>query len=364
MQGGPPIQQALLPYLFCLSLMIIPGAAAQASEDCTLMAGQTINWIVPSKPGGGYDAYSRLLQPYLEKRLAARIVIENHPDAGGIVGAVSIRDARADGRTIGIINASGLLAAGLMGQAIAPRPARDFTIIGRLVSNRMVLLTGRNSGLKTIGDVLRTSSSRSLLIGVRDAGSASFIAIPVMAVLIDLNYDLVSGYVGSPTRALAAIRGEIDLIIQDSGSIGRFVEDGELIPLLQVTQRERPVSSDHANDWLENVPLLEDIAVQRKDHTGLEPKETRQMAAALSSIIGAGRLIVGPAGMPEPLATCLVSALSATLDSSPLREAAKQAGLEIAPAGPDVTRRDLQAGSQALNQFSTLVRSAIAQTRQ
>jgi len=347
-----------------MPLMTIPDAPALAGEDCRLLAGQTVNWIVPSKPGGGYDAYSRLLQPFLEEHLKARIVIENHPDAGGIVGAAIIRDARADGSTIGIINASGLLAAGITGQGAVPKPQSDFTLIGRLVSNRMVLLTGPDSGLSTIGDVLQTSSSRSLLVGVRDAGSASFIAIPVMAALLDLNYELVSGYVGSPARALAAIRGEIDLIVQDSDAIDRFVQDGELIPLLQVTPGERMDSNGHSNDWLENVPALLDIAVSRTDQTGLKPDEARQMAAALASIIGAGRLVVGPAGMPEPITACLVSALSEVLESPALHEAAGRSGLGIAPTGPDIAHQDLRAGAKALDQFSTLVRSAIEHTRQ
>ena len=67
-----------LLFLACITLMTIPDAPALAGEDCKLLAGQTVNWIVPSKPGGGYDAYSRLLQPFLEEHLKARIVIANH----------------------------------------------------------------------------------------------------------------------------------------------------------------------------------------------------------------------------------------------------------------------------------------------
>ena len=351
-------------WLGCCPIVVPPPAVASGDEPCDMLANRTIRWIVPSKPGGGYDAYARLLQPFVEQYLAAQIMIENRPDAGGIVGALAIRDAKADGSTLGIINAPGLLAAAITNGGKAPRPMTDFTILSRLVGNRMVLMTGGNSGFKTIDDVLQASVSRPLLVGVRDVGSLSFIAVPVTAALLDLNYALVSGYVGGTARSLAAIRGEIDLTIQDSGSIRRFVDDGELIPLLQINRRETAPVKTHATDWLGHVPALEDMAVLRADHSRLDPAEARRMAVALSSIIGAGRLVVAPAGLPAPVTTCLVSALSAVLDSAPLRKAAAQAGLGIAPADPQTARQDLRTATQALRQFSDLVRSAIEQTRQ
>ena len=46
--------------------------------------------------------------------------------------------------------------------------------------------------------------SESIMTGVRDAGSASFYAVPVAAELLGFRYELVTGYVGSAARTLAA----------------------------------------------------------------------------------------------------------------------------------------------------------------
>ena len=124
--------------------------AGVAPPDCTPLAGKTIRWFVPSQAGGGYDAYSRLLQPFLERLLAAQVLVENRPDAGGIVAAMAIRDAPADGTTLGIINAAGLIAAHAIEAQIAPDPARDFTLLGQVVRNHMMVFTGRDSGLKDL----------------------------------------------------------------------------------------------------------------------------------------------------------------------------------------------------------------------
>ena len=169
-------------YLICLLLaLVLPAQASFASADCTPLAGHDVRWIVPNKPGGGQDGYSRLIQPYLERRLGVRIVIENRPDAGGIVGALAISGAAPDGRTLGLVNAPGLLTADLLPQSIAPNPATDFTVLGRITSDHLVMLTGRSSGLKNIDDLLTQAQERKIVVGVNDLGSSSFYSVPVTA---------------------------------------------------------------------------------------------------------------------------------------------------------------------------------------
>ena len=59
--------------------------------------------VVPYDPGGGYDEYSRILAPYLEKYTGARVDIVNMPGSGGMRGAVEIFNSPSDGTYIGII---------------------------------------------------------------------------------------------------------------------------------------------------------------------------------------------------------------------------------------------------------------------
>jgi tripartite-type tricarboxylate transporter receptor subunit TctC len=141
--------------------------------ECPGLAGATIRWIVPTRPGGGYHAYSRMLQPFLERELSARILIENRPEAGGIVGARAIRDARPDGRTLGLINASGLLAANAGDAGAAPAPAGDFTVSAL---SAIVVPVQRRDRIADVAGLLRVARSRPHRRGARDAGSSSFYA--------------------------------------------------------------------------------------------------------------------------------------------------------------------------------------------
>lgn len=343
--------RSLLTGLACIVLAV----PAPAWGNCPELGGETIHWVVPNAPGGGYDLYSRLLQPFLEKQLNARIVIENRAEAGGLVAAIKVRDAEADGRTIGIVNASGLMAAAVLPDGTAPDLLRDFSILARIVSNRTLLFGASHSEIETIHDLLRVSRQRPIVVGIRDVGSASFFALPITAELLGFNYATVTGYVGSTSRALAVQRGDVDLIIQNFDSVRRFVETGEIVPLLQISGPES------------GYPMLggeQGLAAREAVKHGEDPELAMQKAAGLSSILAAGRVVVAPADLPGDLQLCMAQALSNALASPELEQAASLAGLSIAPAGVRETLAGLHAGDEQLSRFAPLVRAAMEQTRQ
>lgn len=331
---------------------------AEARGDCPELTGGNIRWIVPSRPGGGYDAYSRLIQPFLEDRLHAHIIIENQADAGGVVGAIVLRDAVPDGRTLGIVNASGLIAANAVEEHLAPDPLVDFTVLAQVVSNHMFMFTGRDSTLHNINDVLQISQSRPIVVGVRDLGSTSFYAVPVVGDLLGMDYVLVGGYVGNPARILAVMRGEVDIVLAHFDSVEGQVQAGELIPLLSLAGSMEGVTG---------MPQLggpDGLARQRAGFTGRTPQAAEQMADELATIVGAGRLVAGPPGMPKPLATCLESTLGVILQSEQFLAAARRARLGIEYANATLAAERLAAGSKSVEQFRDLISAAVAQARE
>lgn len=337
----------------------MPRSATASDSVCTELQGERIRWIVPSRAGGGYDRYSRLIQPFLEQRLEAAIVIDNRPEAGGIVGAMAIRDAVPDGRTLGLINASGLLAASAAREVQVPDPSRDFTVLAKVVSNRMFVFTGRDTGFENIHDLVEHSTRNPVVAGIRDVGSASFFALPITASLIDLDYVTVTGYVGSNNRVLALIRGEIDLVIQNFDSVRPYVESGELLPLLDVTGTGAGAAGPAATTLGSPSGLAAKTAMKNQRPV----QEAVRKAAALSAIVSAGRLVVAPGKLPRPLDDCLQTQLMNLLTSEEFLNAASKAGLTIDAAAAESARSDLKASRESLAEFNRLVQLQIEQVR-
>lgn len=353
------LRQAKFVLLLSLAITPLGDLFADTSQPaCPSLNGEVLRWIVPTKPGGGYDAYSRLIQPFLEQKLAVQIRIENRPEAGGVVGALAIRDAPPDGRTLGIINASGLLAASAVEGSRAPDPAADYTVLGQVVSNQYFMFTGTASGITDINDLLTFAQSRPIIVGVRDAGSASFFSVPVMAELLGMDYELVSGYVGSAARQMALLRGEVDIIVGNFDSLSNQVRAGELIPLLQLTA---------AGDNRRDLPRLggpEGMALLRSAESGWPPERAEQAADDLADIMEAGRLVVTPRNLPAALSECLETALGEVLQSADLLQAADRAQLSIDYQNSAVAYRGLAAGARGVDQFRDLISTTVKQVRE
>src|SRR6202163_2201403 len=93
-----------------------PAARAQDAERA-YFGGKTVRMVVGYGPGGGYDAYARMVAPHLSKVLGASVVVENQPGAGGLVALNRIATAAPEGLTIMIVNGTGAALSQLTEQA-------------------------------------------------------------------------------------------------------------------------------------------------------------------------------------------------------------------------------------------------------
>ena len=65
----------------------------------TWPAGATIRFVVPYPPGGSNDIIARLVQPLLQQRLGATVIVDNRPGASGVVGTFTVVKSPPDGNT-------------------------------------------------------------------------------------------------------------------------------------------------------------------------------------------------------------------------------------------------------------------------
>jgi tripartite-type tricarboxylate transporter receptor subunit TctC len=85
-----------LALLLCLTFC----STAPAAED--FYSGKTIRLIVATTPGGGFDAYSRMIARHMGKHIPGNptFVVENMPGAAFIIGTNYLyKQAKPDGLT-------------------------------------------------------------------------------------------------------------------------------------------------------------------------------------------------------------------------------------------------------------------------
>jgi len=334
---------------------------ASSDAPCRQLAGKRMRWIVPNAVGGGFDAESRLIKPFFEAKTGAQIVIENMPGAGGLVGAKTIMAAVADGLTLGMVSAPGLLASAFTGEADVPMPATDFTILGRVARSWQVWATGARSPFHAIEDVLQAAEKRPLVFAINEVGSANFVAITVSAFLLGARVEMVAGYSGNRSASLAAVRGEVDLVCFNFDTILDMIVGGDLRPLLQLSAER---ISAHA--CLEGVPLLcgeKGLAARQAAKLGKAIQEAVADARGLTDLIGAGRLVVAPPRLEAQLFQCLAKYLHETLTDPAFQAAAARMNRSLDPASADVARNEILTAAEKVKKFTPLIRKSMQQVR-
>ena len=80
-----------------LALMLLASSTAWAQQD---FPAKPIRIVVPSVAGGGTDSSTRIVAAKMSEVMPARIVIDNRPGAGSIIGTELVARAAPDGYTL------------------------------------------------------------------------------------------------------------------------------------------------------------------------------------------------------------------------------------------------------------------------
>ena len=333
-----------------------PEGSSSRQTACDVMEGARIRWLVGYSPGGGYDAYSRLIEPVLERALGAKILVDNIPGAAGIIAARTLANAPADGRTLGIIDGPGLLLANRRRVASAPDLQTELVPLGRVARLHPMLVTAAGSGLMTIEDLLARARSGFLVAGVTATVSQNFVNCAVSAHLLGIDVRFVTGFPGSREVLLAIIRGDVDFASVDAESVRSEVESEKLVPILQIAREPFGLYSA-----IDGVPMLageEGIMARRPDLFASAGSGSREMAASLVRFTSLGRLLVGPAGLPAHLRLCLEEGLSSALGGPEFRASAARAHRSLAVASAAEVRRELATAASAITRLLPVVEEA------
>jgi tripartite-type tricarboxylate transporter receptor subunit TctC len=297
-----------------LAAAAIAVAPVPVAAQSDFFKGRTVTYVVATAPGGGYDAYGRLIAKYMERELGAKIVISNVPGAGHIVGANQVYNARPDGLTIGTFN-TGLIYSQILKLEGVRFDLRKMSWIGKAASDGRALVVGKDSGIKGIADLRATKDP--VKIAVAGVGSASYNDVRILTEALGLSVRMIPGHNGTEGE-MAVMRGEVAGTFGSEGSLVNFVRNGFGVYALSIG---KPLPS---------VPQAMDLAVNER---------SKGLIALIESQATIGRLTAGPPGIPADRLALLRDAYRRALENPALQEEAKKLDMPIEPAyGDDVAK--------------------------
>jgi hypothetical protein len=188
-----------------LALFSVPVSSGLAAE---LFEGKTVTILSAGTPGGGYDAYARLLSRHLGRHLPGTpaVVVRNVPGAGGLTLANRLYNIEPkDGTTIGIFQDSNAFAPLLSSSKLEFDPLK-FGWLASLDKFVPIVLSWHTKPFFSFDDVRKKEMS----VGGSGVGSSSWINPTFLNAFVGTKFKVVNGYPGSAEITLAIERGELD----------------------------------------------------------------------------------------------------------------------------------------------------------
>jgi tripartite-type tricarboxylate transporter receptor subunit TctC len=305
-----------------LWIALTAGVAFTATAD-DFYSGKTIQLVVGTSAGSGFDTYSRLIGRHFSKHVPGHpsIVIQNMPGAGGLLAANSLYNvAKPDGLTMGIFVGAMVLQHAL-GNDAAKFDGRRFGWLGAPVTDSGICALTKASGVKSVEDWF--ASKRPIKIGATAPGSVTADVPKLLRVAIGLPIQVVEGYKGTAEVRLAADGGEIDGGCWGWESIkatwSKRIESGEVQAVLQTMLKAHPD--------LKDLPLAVNFA---------KTDEAREILRMVNGAYGVTVFpYTVPPGTPKDRLLILQKAFMETVRDPELLADAKNANLEIRPVdGP------------------------------
>jgi tripartite-type tricarboxylate transporter receptor subunit TctC len=298
-----------------------PEDDSDEDEIAAFYSGNTVTVVVATSPGGGFDAYARLIAEGLSDHIPGNptVIVENMPGAGHMVAMNHVYNAAPqDGTVIG--NASGGLAfEQLFGSDGVAYDMGELQFIGMPDEPaNMVLVARAEAGFTDFAEVMNGEGD-PLVIGAASPGSLQTDNATVLRNVLEANVQLVPGYDGTGPMRLAMEQGEIDAFVTSHHTLAaqdaERIESGEWVLLLQYWDEPQQGLG------LDDVPTVYDFAADDEQHDLL--------------FYGAGppRAFVRPyfvhPEVPADRVAALRDAFAAVLNDADFQANAEQAGLEV-----------------------------------
>jgi tripartite-type tricarboxylate transporter receptor subunit TctC len=305
-----------------VAAVLVGGAPAEADdkEVEAFYRGKQIDLIIGSAPGGGYDAYARLVARYMGKYIPGNpiLVPKNMPGAGSARSASYLyKIAPKDGTAL-TASSSGALVDPLFNPATRDQyDPTKFEYLGSANNEVALCEIWHAAPVLTMDDALK----KETIVGASQTGGSSADFAASLVNVLGAKLKIVAGYEGSKDMLLAMERGEISGICgQLWSSIATasqdWIRDKKIVFWVQMALKPHPDLPD--------VPMVWNYV--KSDHD-------RRVLELIYGQLVFGRPYFLPPGVPQDRVAALRTAFAKTMQDEDYKREAGKEKLEVNPVG-------------------------------
>ncbi len=293
---------------------------------------ESITWIAPSSPGGGFDVISRILAPKLSEILGQSVVVQNIEGAGSTIGAAVAAKAAPDGYTILLANANHTVGMSLYTD-LDYDVIESFDPIIRFAEIYQVFIANPNLEAKTLGEFIALAKEKPGELNAAHAGigSPTHICLELLKMKADIDFTQIP-YAGGGQALTSVVSGETDMECALYSASKSFIEAGQ-VRAWAVTSKDRIASAPDIPTTTETIPDFVFLG-------------------------WFGALV--PKGTPEPVRTRIGEAIRAAVGDPAIKQRIIDLGMNPIDEGPEAFAAYLK---KEVEDSRTLVEQAGIQPR-
>lgn len=155
-------------HTFCSRAALLALALGSFNAHAQWPQDRPIEFLVAYAPGGSTDVMARAMEPFLEKRLGADIVIVNRPGAAGEIAYTALSKAKPDGYTFAFINTPGFLSTRV--QRKVGYDTTKIRPVARIVDDPTVLAVPKDSTYKNLADFIAAAKAAPGKMSIGSSG--------------------------------------------------------------------------------------------------------------------------------------------------------------------------------------------------
>ncbi len=210
--------------------------------------------IVPFPPGDAADILSRLIGPKVSERMGQPVIVENRAGASGQIGLEVLKNAAADGYTIGVGQGGNLVVAPHTYKKLPYDPLKDFVPVAILATNYLAVVANPGVPFKSAAEMVAWAKANPgrLTLATNGEGGFPHLAFEHLAVMGDFKFQHIP-YKGAAQIITDVMGGQVQLGIGAYTSLSPHVLSGR-VRLIAVTNPVRVPNKPELPLFAEAVP--------------------------------------------------------------------------------------------------------------
>ena len=291
-----------------LSLMLAAPLALGQAKD---FPNKPVKVIVPYTAGSGSDTSARFFGEKLAAILGQPFVVENKPGASGVISAMAVKTAPADGYTILLASNSPLSVNAVTIKDLPYDPLKDLKPLSGMTRGMNAYVVAPNSKLITLADLVAAAKTEKQALNAGSYSDGYQLALEWLASVMGVKFNYIP-YKGGAQVFTDVMGNQLNFGLVDMGGVVPLLKSGRL--------RALAVSGEVRHPEFPNVPTIK------------ESGYPEYVNYAWTSFCVRSET-------PDDVTAKMVDALQKVLATQEARDFVKKMGAELMPYAPEAMRK-------------------------